>query len=846
MSLPVRLQHFALDQVPSFSSYLPYLAYEETEHAYLVAKDADPTNLAWGVIFECLPQPGPGDQQANNLKNFFELIWPPGTSLQVSTLGLQTEAIPRLLDYRSERRGAQHVAFATRRIQRLAGLLMSGHQNIQTAPLRDHIILVSFAIPIAPINLPWWQQAGRTIKSLLGQMPATQYETVMAALPAIKQLATNTEQLLTQANLAPLRVAPTRLFNLLFPILNPGHPFQLFADYERDRELRKQLVMADTQVLPSTEGVQIDGWHYRSISPLQLPNEFSIDQMARLVGDQINTTAQVPSSFMLTLNAVAYDRVDASRSLHRKFAIISQQAVGPMARIIPRLGIKSQHYQVAMHGMEQGLIPLSSYLHLLVWSPNEQEARYAAAASEAIWRSLGFTPQHDGPASLNMLRESLPLALSSNAKYLQRDLARARTILSSNCASLSPVAGDWKGAGKSILLLVSRRGQIAGVDLFAKHLINANSVVAGVSGSGKSVLSCDLVLNLVGTGGTAWIVDKGRSYERLVKNLKGDYLMFSPSHPINLNPFTAIGNDEEFKTRTAGLKALLSQMASPSRPIQDIEEVALGKAMETAYAEHGSETTIGHIAEILEHETDPRKHDLFEMLHPYAKGEFAQFFDGPATINVMDSKLLLLELEELSTKPKLQSVIFLALILAIQAAMERGDRSIQKLVLIDEAWSFLQSEQAANFVKELVRRARKYNLSIQIVTQSLVDLVSTDAGQTILANCDTRFIYNHKGESLKDPRLSLSPYETQMIRSLTTVKHKYAEVYLQQQHSGGVFRHIIDPISYALFTTEPNEVAQIMELQKRDGLSLLEAIKVFANHEAFEGELPESLKGALA
>jgi hypothetical protein len=84
-----------------------------------------------------------------------------------------------------------------------------------------------------------------------------------------------------------------------------------------------------------------------------------------------------------------------------------------------------------------------------------------------------------------------------------------------------------------------------------------------------------------------------------------------------------------------------------------------------------------------------------------------------------------------------------------------------------------------------------------------------------------------------------------MIRSLTTVKRKYSEVYVQQQHTGGVFRHIIDPISYALFTTEPNEVARITELQKRDGLTLLEAMKVFADNDEFEGELPESLRVAL-
>ena len=80
MALPVRLAHFCLDQVPSFSAYLPYLAYEDDNQLYLLSKDADPENLAWGVIYECLPHPGPGDKQATNLKNVQLDLSLPGTT----------------------------------------------------------------------------------------------------------------------------------------------------------------------------------------------------------------------------------------------------------------------------------------------------------------------------------------------------------------------------------------------------------------------------------------------------------------------------------------------------------------------------------------------------------------------------------------------------------------------------------------------------------------------------------------------------------------------------------------------------------------------------------------------
>lgn len=846
MPLPVRLAHFALDQVPSFSAFLPYLAYEPDHKLYLLTKDADPTHLAWGVCFECVPHPGPGEKQATNLKGIFELMWPPGSTIQISALGLQTETIPRLLHYRSLRQPGIHSEFATRRVQRLATLLLSGNHAIQTAPLRDVTILVSATIPVTPIRTRWWQRLHRVGRAAMGQGQLSQCETILAAAPQAARLSLDIEQLLTQAALAPRRVTPERLLTLLFPLLNPNHPYHAFTHVEPDRELRRQMVMADTQILPQVDGAQIDGWFFRSLSPLQFPPEFSIDRMESMTGDLINPTQQIPTSFLLTLNGVTYDRADAQRSLQRKFAIISQQAVGPMARIIPRLGLKSEHYAIAMHALEQGTLPISAYLHLVVWAPSVAEANHAVAASEAIWRAHNFVPQHDGPASLNLIRESLPMALSSNSRYLERDLSRARTILSSNCASLAPIAGDWKGTGRPILLMVSRRGQLAGLDIFCNPAGNYNGLVAGLSGGGKSVLMNDLVLGLLGCGAQVWIIDKGRSYEKMVQTLKGDYLVFHTDSPINLNPFSFIDSPKEFEDRISGLKALLAQMASPSRPITDFEDSRLGQAMQEAFHDHGHTTTITHIAEILAKDADQRCSDLAHMLYPYtARGEYARFFEGQATINVMESHLLLLELEELSTKPKLQSVIFLALVLAVQAAMERGDRATKKIVLTDEAWQFLSSPQAARFMTELVRRARKYAMGCIQVTQSLLDLCETEAGAAILENSDTRWIYPHRAEALRDPRIALNPYEISLIRSLTKVSGKYAECYISHPSGSGVYRHIIDPVAYWLFTTHAEEVAKLNTLMKTQGLALTEAIATLIEDDHFEHPIPPHIASAL-
>ena len=206
MPLPTRLIHFALDQVPSFSAYLPYLAYDPDHQLYLVAKDNDTTKLAWGVIFECLPHPAPGEKQATNLKGIFDLTLPMGSTIQITAAALQTETIPTLLLYRSLRHGLQHTEHANRRIHRLAGLLLSGSQELQTAPLRNTVVLVSLSIPIPPHRRTWHARLQTLRRLLAAQTGGLQYATVMAALPQVKRAATDIEQLLIQASLFPQRV----------------------------------------------------------------------------------------------------------------------------------------------------------------------------------------------------------------------------------------------------------------------------------------------------------------------------------------------------------------------------------------------------------------------------------------------------------------------------------------------------------------------------------------------------------------------------------------------------------------------------------------------------------------
>ena len=119
-------------------------------------------------------------------------------------------------------------------------------------------------------------------------------------------------------------------------------------------------------------------------------------------------------------------------------------------------------------------------------------------------------------------------------------LGRLRTFLTWSCVNTAPVAAEWKGSRSPLLMLVGRRGQITYVDPFDNEKGNFNIAVAAASGAGKSFFTQEMVMSLLGTGGRVWVIDSGRSYERLCRLLGGTYLEFGPKVDINLNPFTGV------------------------------------------------------------------------------------------------------------------------------------------------------------------------------------------------------------------------------------------------------------------------------------------------------------------
>ena len=64
----------------------------------------------------------------------------------------------------------------------------------------------------------------------------------------------------------------------------------------------------------------------------------------------------------------------------------------------------------------------------------------------------------------------------------------------------------------------------------------------------------------------------------------------------------------------------------------------------------------------------------------------------------------------------------------------------RRLVVVDEAHLLLDDPPAAQLLAQFARRARKYGVALEVVTQRLSDFLGHPAGEAVLANAATKLL----------------------------------------------------------------------------------------------------------
>jgi len=783
MALPIKLINFCLERVKRFSEYLPYFTYDENEGMYYLIDGSV------GFIFECFPLHGAGDSVASALNGLFSMYLPIGSSIQVSLIDLPvTElAFDRI---REGRVRFKHLIEKRVELYQKAKETCSLNEKFNLS-VRDSILLVSVKL-------------------------SKQRERFQAFKKAVKQV-------LDYINLMPIELRPERLINILYLVFNPDHP-DILLHWDKDIEIRNQVIFSDNEIIQTKKGLDLEGGKYRlvSLSPKQYPAEWHVWMNGVLLGDELTDSRKLRTSFMITLNFIASDQVKLRKSIQGKATMVTNQMIGPLARIIPRLQKKKESYDIVLSAIDEGNTLGYGGINLILWGKPELISEVVQTA-ESHFRSYGFIMQRDDFITANMLVQSLPLSTVPDVKYMGiQGLFRGKTMLSSNFASLSPIVAEWKGTPTPTLTLAGRKGQLITLDLYDNP--SRNAVISGKTGSGKSFFTNELILNYLSKGAKVWMIDVGRSYYKLCKILDGEFIEFG-KREFCLNPFSYI---KDFNDEAEILKAIVAQMAAPTRVLTDIEHSMISQAVETVWNRKGNEGGIRDVKDELKRIGDSRADDLAMMLYDYAEGIYSPHFHGQANVD-FEKDFIVLELEEFKSKKRLRSVILLLLIYDIQNKMY-ADREKKKLLLIDEAWDLFGDymANAPKFIEESYRRVRKYGGSITTITQSIQDYLTIgQVGAAMLQNADFKFFLEQNEKGIEAAREVLDQTDAETVAGLATVDKGFSEIFVKSPIGSGVGRLVVDEFTHYLYTTRAEDFAGIYRLIEEEGMTVEEAIKQF-------------------
>jgi conjugal transfer ATP-binding protein TraC len=623
--------------------------------------------------------------------------------------------------------------------------------------------------------------------------------------------------------------------------------------YDPGRPLRAQMVSHETDFEETEDDLRIrcrglEPMHVRALSVRSYPRSTSLHQMRDLLGSATNASLAYPCPFLITLGVKILEFDSEKNRTTLKAARATQNADSPMARFQPDLQTRREDWNIALESFGDGKGLVKMYHQLLLFS-SSADLEKAEQSARAIWRGAGFDLIVDRKMQKQALLASLPLMYG---QLLQQDLQialRSSKKTVDNATNMMPILGEHPGNGTPVIPLFGRQsGQAMGIDIFANTSGNFNSIIVGASGSGKSFFLNELVTRLVATGGKAWILDIGRSYEKLCRLLGGQYLEFSPQSNICLNPFSMIQDlDEEMQL----VRPMIAQMISPSRALDDYEATQLEICIRQLWEEVGPNSTLTMLADRLkqlrvegrqegDNGFDGRIFDLGVQLFPFTReGQYGRYFDGPANVR-FDSDLVVLELEELNSMKDLQAVVMLVILYKINQEMYTGNRAQRKLCVIDEAWSLMGGGQSGEFIETGFRRARKYNSAFATGTQSLLDYYSSPTAKAALDNADWMFLLRQKPESVEQlaqsGKLVLDEYTKKQLMSVTTRQGYFSEVWMRcGDMAPTVGRLFVDPYAQLVGSSKAQDYEAVRAYEGA-GLSTVQAVEqVLADRSRAEG-----------
>ncbi len=373
--------------------------------------------------------------------------------------------------------------------------------------------------------------------------------------------------------------------------------------------------------------------------------------------------------------------------------------------------------------------------------------------------------------------------------------------------------------------LTSDRGILYGINRHNSSLIlfdrfsleNYNSVMFAKSGAGKSYMTKLEILRSLMFDTEVIVIDPEREYEYLAETVGGRYFNISLSSEHHINPFDlAIPREDEnpgdvLRNNIITLVGLFRIMLGGLTPEED---AVIDKAITETYAlkDITADANFALVEPPLLSDFElvlsgmEGSDSLVARLSKYTKGTWSGFMNRPTNVD-MNKKLVVFSVRDMEDdlKPVAMYIITHHIWNTVRKELRK------RLLIIDEAWWMMRSEDTASFLFGIAKRGRKYYLGISTITQDVSDFLNSPYGIPMITNSSIQIL------------LRQSPTSVDLVQSTFKLSDEEKYLLLESDVGEGIFfaglKHVAIKViaSYTedqIITSDPSQILAIKKAKQ--------------------------------
>lgn len=374
-----------------------------------------------------------------------------------------------------------------------------------------------------------------------------------------------------------------------------------------------------------------------------------------------------------------------------------------------------------------------------------------------------------------------------------------------NLAHMMPLSAVWAGPQKNDHLnapplLCATTGTHTPFRLVTHQGDVGHSIVVGPTGAGKSVFLAVIAAQFRRyENAQVFIFDKGCSAQAITTGIGGDHYALGEDNRLCFQPLRAIDDENERSWASEWVTGLLAHEGINVEP--DVKE-RVWTALTSLSTAPVKERTMTGLSVLLQ------SNKLKQALQPYTlAGAHGALLDADhETLDVGDWQCF--EMEALMHQKSLVLPVLTYLFHRLEARFD----GTPTMLILDEAWVFLDDPLFAGRIREWLKVLRKRNVSVVFATQSLSDIANSSIAPAIIESCPSRvFLPNDRAlepqQRTAYEAFGLNTRQVEIIAQATPCR----DYYFQSRAGNRLFDLELGPVALAFCAASSKDDLRLID-----------------------------------